>query len=665
MSWFRRDKQKDAVKPALPGLSARRWLVLCTTVCLLPQSLHMPWWISLTAALLLVFAGLRLQRGVAEPPRLLKLLVVLVAMLVTLVAVLDRSLLLGLVILLVMGNVMKLLELRSMRDAWVIQLVNCFSVAAVFLFSTSMLAGLWGLLSVLILLASLVSLHSGTPLQADSKVQIRPLHTAGMLLLQALPLALLIFLIFPRFDPLWTLQLGAPSGRTGLSDSISPGEISNLLRSDEMAFRVSFSGEPLVETERYWRAMTFDHFDGQRWRIDPAEEIATFRPATGAADYEVIAEPAQTSWLISQGRPAAASEALKLFPDGTVRAPETLERRFSYGLQHSQAASAELTAAERSRYLQVPPGNPRIRQQVQQWLAEGLEGQALVERILQQYQQRFTYTLSPQRLSGNRIDEFYFDSQEGFCEHFASSTGFMLRLAGIPTRLVGGYLGGEWNPYSEYLLIRQYDAHAWVEAWLDGRWQRIDPTAAVSPERVEQGIEDLLQSSPGYYGDQPLSMVQLENQFRLLAELRLRYQSLNYSWHRWVLGYDSQQDDLLQAWFGQINYLKSVLLIFVPVAVVLVLVAWWLLRARPRYSGIISRDVEQLSARLGRLDPALARQPGETLQAYSQRLAVALPGSAAALRQWYQLVAKAEYDIQSPAALRVYKQQRRSLLRKI
>lgn len=663
--------QRSESKSALPALSARRWLLFSTVLCMLPQALNMPVWMSVVSGVLLVYAGLRLNRGLAEPPRLLKVLAVLVILATAALSVLDRSMLLGLVILLVMANTLKLLEFRTLRDAWVIALVNCFIIAAAYLFSTSMLAGAYGVVSIIVLLASLVALHSEVQSGAINEVAAaqslrwQPVKTAGLLLLQALPLAALMFLVFPRIGPLWSLELGSAAGRTGLSDSMAPGEISNLLRSDEMAFRVSFSGEFVAEPERYWRAMTFDSFDGQRWRIDAAQSQSQLSGISSSGDYQVIAEPATSSWLIALTPVRTGTQGLKLFADGTVRAPEPLQQRFTYNLASEVDTKESLSKEAYRRYLQVPAGNPRARALIDQWLAQGLTKSQIVKAILQQYQQRFSYTLSPARLQGDRVDEFFFSTREGFCEHFASATGLMLRMAGIPTRVVGGYLGGEWNPYSQYLLIRQYDAHAWVEAWMDGRWQRIDPTAAVAPERVRDGVENLLQQSPGYLANQPLNILNLERQFALLAELRLRYQSLNYNWHRWVLGYDSQQEDLLQDWLGNLNYLKSVLLILLPVTVVLLFIGWWLLRARPLYRDQISLDTERLSDRVSRQDPNLARSSDETLQQYSQRLCQALPELSEVLSGWSDAAGKAQYDVSSNANMKHYKRSLRKLRRRL
>ncbi len=208
-----------------------------------------------------------------------------------------------------------------------------------------------------------------------------------------------------------------------------------------MAFRVSFSGDPVPEQMRYWRAMTFDHFDGQRWQIDDAELQRQLPDTAYEGDYQVIAEPASSAWLIALTPVSRGTGGLKLFPDGTVRAPEPLQQRFTYNLPLQGDTRETLSTADRRRYLQVPEGNPRARAQVDQWLAEGLTQQQILAAILQQYRQHFSYTLSPARLQGHRVDEFFFSTREGFCEHFASATGLMLRMAGIPTRLVGGYLG--------------------------------------------------------------------------------------------------------------------------------------------------------------------------------------------------------------------------------
>jgi len=264
--------------------------------------------------------------------------------------------------------------------------------------------------------------------------------------------------------------------------------------------------------------------------------------------------------------------------------------------------------------------------------------------MMQHYNAGFSYTLSPGRLFGDSIDRFLFDSREGYCEHFASATTFMLRSVGIPARVVTGYQGGEWNPYQGYLQVRQYDAHAWVEAWMDGRgWVRLDPTAAVAPERIRNSAEAFLRER----GEALASGRVFRSDW--LRSMQQRYDAFNFVWQRWVLNYESQQQDLLGDWLGGLDYWRVALFLMVPGAAVFMLVAWRQLRQRSQQRlSPVNAALARLQQRLGeRFTP---RQPDQSLAAWLHQLQVAWPEQAQRLERLSRIETRRRYAAESVEA---------------
>ncbi|SIT00023.1 transglutaminaseTgpA domain-containing protein [Neptunomonas antarctica] len=649
-------------------------IVMLLVICV-PQLVIIPLWLAIIAGCILAWILLSLIRPERCPnmPRWGRGVLVAGVILGVLMSAVAAQGLGGLSTLLVAAAVLKTLELKTRRDGWVLVLVACFIAAVGFLFNQSMLAALYGLISLVVIFTALIMMHQG---DQNGSLGFRiVIKSAGsksaVILLQSMPLMLILFLIFPRISPLWSVQLQHSAAKTGLSDSMSPGDISQLARSDDVAFRVSFSTDrPPPPAARYWRAMTYSVFDGRRWSMGKDTLIRTAGNTLqqGDIEYQVIAEPSAHVWLFALDYSVGApSQGVLSVSDGSYRAGSPLLERINYH------AYAEVTRRyngeplnERSRYLFVPEtGNPKSRALVNQWRKKGMTSEEIIDALFMRFNQHFYYTLSPQRLTDDRIDQFLFSTQEGFCEHFANATAYTLRLAGIPTRIVAGYLGGEWNPYEKYLLVRQYEAHAWVEAWVEGKgWIRLDPTAAVAPERVTQPFDLLFADAPEFMADSPLSAINLQHNLTWLSAGRLRYEALNYSWHRWVLGYHQEQNSLLEEWFGRLNFIKMLLLLFIPVGCVLALVIWWLLRARPHSVSPLDKAAVTMSDTLGRLAPALQRVHGETISQYSRRLKEVLPGLREELEEWHTLYQRVRYaQILSDEA--VYYKSSRQLVYKI
>ncbi|TXH05067.1 MAG: DUF3488 domain-containing protein [Nevskiaceae bacterium] len=442
--------------------------------------------------------------------------------------------------------VLKLLEMRARRDVMVVVLLMYFILVTHFLFSQELWTVLYLLGSAIAITALLMDCnHAGEALPLRML-----LRAGGVMVLRALPLMLVFFVLFPRIPgPLWSLPTDAGGGRTGLSENMSPGDIASLMESDEVAFRVRFLDRVPAPGERYWRGPVFDRFDGRGWK---PSGLTVPRPpvieGSGAPlHYELTLEPQGTRWLLALDMPdpTALPPDSALVGDGLLIAPRPIEqRRIVQASAYTRyVLSPTLGGRELAQALQLPPGyNPRTRELAAQWRAQGLDDAAIVQKALQMFRrENFSYTLQPPRLARDSVDDFLFNTRAGFCEHYAGSFTFLMRAANIPARVVTGYQGGEKNEVGDYYVVRQYDAHAWSEVWLQGRgWVRIDPTAAVAPERVEHGVASALTLAtglPGFFAHR--------NGARL--SLTMRWDWVNAKWNAWVLAYGPElQADFLR-----------------------------------------------------------------------------------------------------------------------
>jgi protein-glutamine gamma-glutamyltransferase len=370
------------------------------------------------------------------------------------------------------------------------------------------------------------------------------------LLLQALPLALLLFLLFPRLQgPLWGLpQQGA--AQTGLSDRMSPGDFGQLTLSDEIAFRVEFSTPPPSPNALYWRGPVLWDFDGRTWQTRfsvPTTSVrveALGRPIT----YAITLEPHRQRWLFLLGLPRelpakVASIETSLGPDLQWLSKTAITQRLRYQIDADLDYRFEadgLSATSRSRTLALPEGNPQARALAAQWVKQtanqAASEQAIVNQALAHFRnEAFFYSLKPPLLGENSVDDFLFVSRRGFCEHYASAFVVLMRAAGIPARVVTGYQGGELNPLGNYWIVRQRDAHAWAEVWLPNLgWTRVDPTAAVAPNRVERGLNAALPAN-----ERPAGLLTLNTNW--LMPLRQGWDLINNQWNQWVLGYNQDR----------------------------------------------------------------------------------------------------------------------------
>lgn len=618
---------------AIPRISLI-WLMVAQVLVIVPHLAYLPVWI------MLLWLGCALWRvqiyrmRARYPGQLIKAgLIVATGAGV----VLSRGTLVGLdagVAVLIAAFILKMLEMKSQRDALVVILLGFFSVAAAYLFNDSLLAAVYSILPVAALLAALIGLQ-------QSSLANQPWPTArlaGSLLLQALPIMLLLFVFFPRIGPLWSLPVADNKAQSGLSDSMSPADIADLSRSDALAFRASFEGQTPHRSELYWRALTLDQFDGRRWSQSGYNKFAPASPWQKQGDslrYSIIMQPSAKPWLFALDVAQSSQEATRQMSDFRLQHRKPIERPLQYQAQSWPEAlrDPELSAVNRMHALQLPEaGDPRSRAWAAELQQQFPQPDQLVQQLLQHFNREpFVYTLRPPLLGQNSIDEFLFDSRRGFCAHYAGAMTFILRAAGIPARVVAGYQGGEYNPAGNYVQVRQFDAHAWVEYWQQGRgWVSVDPTFQVAPQRIEQGLEEAIAEEQSFLEGSPFSPLRYRD-LGWLNDLRMNWDNLNYGWQRWVLNYQTEQQLVfIQRWLGRIDAPRVAVALVGSAALILSLLALWLFKPWRRERDVSKRLYLNYLALLAR--HGVDSYPGEGARALAERAAAQLPEQAEAIR---------------------------------
>ncbi|MCD6060871.1 MAG: t, partial [Moraxellaceae bacterium] len=556
---------------------------------------------------------------------------------------------------LIVCAVLKVLESRTARDCFVSALLDFFVLATAFLFSQSLLLTLYVGIASIVLVAALVALQ-----QREGAGVKRTLRRATVLVGQAVPLMLILFVFFPRLPPLWTLNLSQGSGRTGMSDSMSPGDISRLSESSATAFRVEFRGPQPPSRDLYWRGLVLNYFDGERWTQggsinDPRpagsvrqlpDWISGVRDDSPAVRYRIILEPTDQPWLFALAVPGSATAKVGLTRDSRLVYQEPVYSRLTYEAQSWPGARVDAAGLPywlRQQTLQLPPeGNPEARRWARRWRNASASDKDYVHQVLAWYRdERFYYTLEPPALGENRIDEFLFRTRRGFCEHYAASFVFLMRAAGVPARVVAGYQGGEPGPGGDYWLVRQLDAHAWAEVWLPERgWVTIDPTGAVAPDRIQRGAAQLA-SQRDYWGASTAGAVR-HGSYQMLKRLRTMADYVNYRWHRDVLGYDnSRQEGLMQRLLGDTSLLRRLAVMAAALAVVAAVLMLWALRGERRELHPLDRLYRRYCARLARR--GIRREAGEGPQAFAARVQRERPALGAEAEEFARIYTALRY----------------------
>ena len=517
--------------------------------------------------------------------------------------------------LLVLMGAVKLLEATSTRDRLIVVGVAFYLLLAACLASQELLrAPLYLLQAWVCVTALLFAAHPDAPMPSVTAARLSA-RSLGL----ALPLALLLFALFPRLaGSFWSLG-GSGQAQTGLSDTMSPGSISDLGTSTDPVFRVWFTGALPPPQERYWRGPVLHDFDGYSWtRLHGGYFQAENLHYLGAAyHYQIRLEPDSTPWWPALDTvQSAAARGTSITPDRQLLASRPVHDAVTYSaVSYTATESPDPLSRLARRFDSDFPQqrNPRTQALAARLRSAAPEVPAYVDSVLRLFRTgHFEYSLTPPLLDLNSIDDFLFNTRRGFCGHFASAFAMLMRAGGVPARVVTGYQGGEWNPIGGYLLIRRSDAHAWVEVWEDGRgWVRVDPTAVVAPERLRRGILGLL---PGAGSVQE----RLFEQFSWLQQGHQAWDALNAWWSTQVLAYNYGSQLQLLNWlgFGDPGWQQLGWLLAASLAGWLVVIGWQFGRVRP--SGgpdRLARAYLRLCARLARFGSV--RQPHQGPLAYA------------------------------------------------
>ncbi|MBW8190594.1 transglutaminaseTgpA domain-containing protein [Neiella marina] len=583
------------------------WLMVLQLAVLAPLAINLPAWLIVLSLSCWGWRLALLNGRVSPPGKWFSGLAVVVC--VALVVLLEGRLLhlKGFALLLAFGFIFKLIELKNLRDAFLVLVLAVMLLAVNLLLSQTLVVSILSAISFFVLLCCWIGLN-----HIGAEVQWRqPMRLAAQLYVMAAPIAIALFLLVPRIPPFWQVSLNTGQAQTGLSDRMSPGDISQLVRSDELAFRVSFNQERPPQQALYWRAVVMTEFDGRSWQQanqqwfgrNPVANPAWPKPldpkatpwvswqgqpkpwaeqSSGAPQYSVILEASQQHWLPALAMPTSADPNIGLVADQRLVHRRPVLQRIQYEVSSratplDKHAEQAIVSEHRTSYLDYPKDlNPQIQQYAAALWQQQPRVNAFVQSLMRYVRQHdYAYTLSPPLAGLNAVDEFWFQHKAGFCAHYASAFALMLRVVGIPSRVVGGYQGGEWDEQANYLQVRQYDAHAWVEYWQpDAGWIRLDPTAAIAPERIESSFVQSLRMQQFEHSN-ALSSWRFSGSEWLLS-WRQRWDRLEYLWHRNVLNYKQQQQlELLKRWFGDFDWRQMLVGLVIAISGFLTIIALW------------------------------------------------------------------------------------------
>ena len=512
---------------------------------------------------------------------------------------------------------LKLLETRKRRDQFVLLFLSIFLVMSSLLREQFLWSLPYMIVSMVVIMTAWLRMSAG-----ESQTTRQSFMTGGRLMLYAAPLAIVMWVFFPRIStPFWAVPIDTSRASSGLSDTMSPGDISELSMSDAVAFRVSFDGDVPAARDRYWRGLVLTSFNGRTWSgREPSISRSAHKQIQVVGeriDYEVTLEPTRQQWIFALDIPYAWSLSQTFMgPQQQLARSIPIDQRIAYSVTSYTdfLVQTELSTLYRNWYSQLPEGtNPRTAELAEEMRTAAGSDRDFINAVLQKLrEEEFYYTLEPPPLGSNPVDRFLFDTRRGFCEHYASAFSVLMRSVDIPTRIVLGYHGGELNPMGGHLIVRQSDAHAWTEVWLDGLgWHRVDPTAAVAPERIEMSASDAAFDGIGEaWGFAAPS--------RLLHRLTLTWDALNAKWNEWILGYGPDTQNSFMKWLGMQDpsWRKMMLtLIGLVIGLIMLISVLLMIRYRPPPKDEAAVLYERFVKKTG-LEP----QTGETAQIFALRV---------------------------------------------
>lgn len=543
---------------------------------------------------------------------------------------------------------LKLLETRQRRDQFVLLFISVFLVMSSLLREQYLWSLPYLVISVLFIMTAWLRTSATREESAGDSIR-----SGGRLLLYATPLAIAMWILFPRIaTPFWAVPIDTSGGVTGLSDNMSPGDVTSLSQSGAVAFRVTFSGEIPEPKDRYWRGLVLTQFNGRSW--------SGGEPLFGDYDrdlefygdpirYRITLEPTRQQWVFALDMPYTWDlPRTQRVQNQQLARVRPIDQRVAYNaISYTQYRTKQaLRMPFRDWYLRLPAGsNPKTARLARELHRSAGSDTAYIQAVLRKFHDEpYFYTLEPPPLGAEPVDRFLFDTRRGFCEHYASAFAVLMRAAGIPARIVLGYQGGELNPLGGYMIVRQSDAHAWTEVWLDDTgWHRIDPTAAIAPERVEVPDDD------ASYGATGAAWV-LSAPSALWHRLGLTIDAINAKWNDWILGYGPEKQTRFMRWLGMDNpgWRQLLLTLVASVIGLVALISMFLtLRYRPP-----QKDRAALLYRRFVAKTHVVPHVGETPVRYATRAAVASPVPAAKIERITAAYLHARYGPTDPTALR-------------
>ncbi len=523
---------------------------------------------------------------------------------------------------------LKLMELRTEREFYLVNYLAFIVAASQFLYEQSILMAAYILLVSCVLLAALVFINSHAPRTWLS------MKKAGVIIAQAIPMAIIVFIFFPRVEaPKWLFFNDQHQARMGLSDSMEPGSITDLGMSDELVFRVKFSGAIPPPQQRYWRGPVFTYTNGKRWLQSSSPDYQRYQDKVTFSGtpyhYTLLMEPQDKNWVFGLDLPSGFPDTLSSNANYQLISTDELNKRTEYKLtSYPDYNTGFITKTEYQQARQLPKApSDKIKQLVQKLNGFNSDPEGFIQQLLQYFRQEdFHYTLTPPLMEVNPIETFLFETRHGFCSHYASAFVYLMRVANIPARVVTGYQGGEFNTVGGFLEVRQADAHAWAEVWLENRgWQRFDPTAAIAPERIERGI-DINRLSPGGVVSFAVPSEGAKAAFDWLKRTRQLWSNIDYNWQRWVINYNTANQSNFLSSFGISDFKKMVYWMMALVAVITAMLSLILLYRRPQPVNPELKIYNRFLKKLKKV--GFEKQLGEGARDFAERIKTKLPKNA-------------------------------------
>jgi transglutaminase-like putative cysteine protease len=629
-------------------LESLPWTLFALMFSLAPHLQHLPWWITAAFFICSAWRYIIEKRRRPIPSTWLRGLLALLCFLGVLATYSTVSGVGPGSALLAIMAALKLLETRKRRDQFVLLFISIFLVMSSLLREQYLWSFPYLVVAVFLIMTAWLRISARVGERAR-----RSFSTGARLVTYAVPLAVAMWIFFPRIaTPFWSVPMDTGTGTSGISDTMSPGDISSLSMSDAVAFRASFEGQIPEPRERYWRGLVLTIFNGRTWTgNDPFRGARVHEQVVNngrPVEYSIALEPTRQPFVFALDMPWSWTlEKTFMGPQQQLVRSLPIDQRVAYEAVSylDYRTDVVLTDFAKSFYTRVPEeSNQRTQELAVRMREEAGSDVAFIENVLMRFnQQEYYYTLEPPALGSNSVDRFLFETRQGFCEHYASAFAVMMRAAGVPSRVVLGYQGGEVNPMGGHMIVRQSDAHAWNEVWLEGvGWRRVDPTAAVAPERIEVGRSGSL--FDGVAAEWGFSSPSL-----WVYQLQMYYDAINARWNDWILGYGPENQDKFMEWLGMEDPdWRKMMLTLVALVIGMVLLISFILALRYRPP---ARDQAAILYRKFVRKSGVEPDVGETPATYAARLQAESRIPAASVDAITSTYLEARYGPANPAAL--------------